>query len=155
MCKTGGYALMVINTRRVLLIMPIYVAYMVCINVFFDSAGLDVRNNLPLWLIIAFTAMSISTVLLLIWFISSKVRGKISVRRERFYLGILIIVFIADFIDDALKGLTSLIFDTSSIWVMIPMYLISYVALWVVIVIVFNKIAKRPEVAVSANIGPE
>jgi hypothetical protein len=34
---------------------------------------------------------------------------------------------------------------------MIPMYVISYAALWVVIVIVFSKIANRSAVAVSAN----
>ncbi|MEB3070855.1 hypothetical protein [[Mycobacterium] vasticus] len=128
---------------------------MILLNLFFDSAGLNTDSDLPIWLIIAFAAMSIAVVCVLAWFISQKARGRISVKKENFYLGILITVIVSGFIGDGLQAVASMIFKSTSIWVMIPVYLLSYAALWVVGSIVFTKISKRSEVSVLENAEPD
>ena len=143
---------MVINARRILAIAPFYLAYMILVNLFFDSAGLNTGNDLPVWLIVAFTAMSIAVVCVLAWYVSQKGRHKIAVKRENFYLGILITVVVAGSVNDALKALASIVFKSSSIWVMIPVYMLSYAALWVVASIVFTKILKRSEASASEDV---
>ena len=143
---------MVISVRRILIIAPFYLAYMILINVFFDSAGLNTGNDLPIWLIVSFTVMSIAVVCVLAWYVAQKARGKITVKRENFYIGILITVVIAGLVDDALKALASIAFKSSSIWVMIPVYLLSYAAMWVVASLVFTKILKRSEDSVLENV---
>lgn len=143
---------MVVSVRRILILAPFYLAYMIFINIFFDSAGLNSGNDLPIWLIVSFTVMSIAVVCVLAWYASRKARGKITVKRENFYLGILITVIIAGFVDDALKALASIVFKSSSIWVMIPVYLLSYAAMWVVASLVFTRILKRSEDSVLEKV---
>lgn len=142
---------MIVNTRTVVLLLPVYVAAMILFNIIFESNSFDSKGGLPLWLIIAFTASAIFSFGVMAWYIAQKARGKISVKRERFYLGMLIAMFISDSIDDALKGLASLVFKTSSIWVMIPMYVFSYIIMWTVFIFVFTKIIKNPDAAVPEN----
>ncbi|QWY65443.1 hypothetical protein BJP78_27695 (plasmid) [Mycobacterium avium subsp. hominissuis] len=77
------------------------------------------------------------------WFITQKARGKISVTRERAYVGLLITVVVSGFIDDALKGLASLVFHAKSIWVLIPLYILSWVVLLAVGAVTMSRMAAR------------
>lgn len=136
---------MIINMRRAALLLPVYVALMLCTDAFFNKTGLNTKNNLPLWLIVAFTAMALAVFLVVAWFITQKARGKISAKRERVYAGILLAFIVSGFIDDGLKGLAAILFDAKSIWVMIPIYILSYVALLAVLVFTLNKVAARSD----------
>jgi predicted permease len=134
---------MIIDMRRAVLLLPIYVALMVGVDALFNSAGLNTRNDLPLWLVIAFTIMALAVFVIVAWFLVQKVRGKVPVKRERAYAGFLIALVISGFVDDGLKGLTSLLFHSRSIWISIPVYILSYVVLLAVGVYVLRKVAVR------------
>lgn len=137
--------------RLATLLLPVYVALMIGADTFFNSAGLNTNIDLPLWLIIAFTGMALTVFLIVAWFVTQKARGKVPFKRERFYMGILIALIVSGFIDDGLKGLASLLFHAKSIWIMIPMYILSYVALLGVLAFILNKIAARSDGASSSN----
>lgn len=66
------------------------------------------------------------------------------VQRGRAYAGFLGALIISGFVDDGLRGLASLMFHSRSIWISIPLYILSYVALLTVLILVVNKVAARP-----------
>lgn len=138
---------MIVNLRVVVAFLPVYVIGMILLDIFFESSEFNTRNDLPLWLVIAFVASSVLTFGVLSWYFIQKGRGRISVKRERFYIGFLIALFISDSVDDVLRGLVSVAFNTASVWVMIPMYIFSYVIMWTVFVFVFTKVIKNPDAA--------
>jgi hypothetical protein len=119
--------------------MPFYVAYMIGVDIFFNSPAFDASTGPPLWLIVAFAATSLLVFVVVVWFLVQKVRGKVSVKRERFYVAMFLAMLISGFVDDALKGLASLIFNVSSIWVMIPLYLLSGVVLLAIFAFIMNR----------------
>lgn len=135
---------MIINMRRVVLLLPVYVALMIGVDSLFNSAGLTTKNNLPWWLIIAFTVMAIAVFLIVGGFLVQKARGKVPANRERAYIGFLVALVISGFVDDGLKGLTWLLFGSRSIWLSIPLYILSYVVLLAVLVFILNRVAARP-----------
>ncbi|MFA1702144.1 hypothetical protein ACDT10_04415 [Mycobacterium intracellulare] len=51
---------MIIDMRKAVLLLPIYVAWMVGTDLLFNSSGVNTSNDLPLWLIIGFTIMACS-----------------------------------------------------------------------------------------------
>lgn len=135
-----------IDMRKAVLLLPVYVALMVGTDWLFDSSGLDTRNDLPLWLVIGFTIMAVLVVLIVAWYLVQRTRGKVAPKRERVYMAFLIALVISGFIDDGLKALTKLIFHSMSIWILIPFYILSYAILLAVIVVVMNRVtAKSPD----------
>lgn len=130
---------MIIDMRKAILLLPVYVALMVGTDLLFSSGGLHTRNDLPLWLIIGFTVMAVLVFLLVAWYLVQRSRGKVPPKRERVYMAFLIALVISGLIDDGLKALTKLIFHSMSIWILIPFYILSYAVLLSVIVIVMNR----------------
>ncbi|PBJ66905.1 hypothetical protein BB737_05140 [Mycobacterium avium subsp. hominissuis] len=126
-----------------MLLLPVYVAWMIGVEAFFDSSGLNTHADLPAWLLVAFTLTALAACVIVAWFITQKARGKISVTRERAYVGLLITVVVSGFIDDALKGLASLVFHAKSIWVLIPLYILSWVVLLAVGAVTMSRMAAR------------
>jgi hypothetical protein len=133
----------IINLRRAALLLPVYVGLMIGADVFFNSAGLNTTGELPLWLYVAFTVMALAVFVIVTWYLTQKVRDKIPVQRERAYAGFLIALMISGFIDDGLKGLVSLLFHFRSIWIMVPVYILSYVVLLTVLALIVKKSAAR------------
>lgn len=134
---------MMIDMRKAVLLLPVYVALMVGTDLLFDSSGLDTRNDLPLWLVIGFTIMAVLVVLIVAWYLVQRTRGKVAPKRERVYMAFLIALVISGFIDDGLKALTKLIFHSMSIWILIPFYILSYAILLAVIVVVMNRVTTK------------
>lgn len=58
-CRITGVC-MIIDMRKAVLLLPIYVAWMVGTDLLFNSSGVNTSNDLPLWLIIGFTIMACS-----------------------------------------------------------------------------------------------
>lgn len=142
---------MVINMRRAALFLPVYVVLMLSTDAFFKKAGLNAKGDLPLWLIVAFTITALSVFLIVAWFVTQKARGKIPVKRERVYMGFLVALIVSGFVDDGLRGLAWIFFHSKSIWIMIPMYILSYVALLAVLVFTLNKVAAKSDDAPPNN----
>ncbi|MBO0863644.1 MAG: hypothetical protein J2P16_01040 [Mycobacterium sp.] len=135
---------MIINYRRAVLLLPVYVLLMAGVDSLFNSASFNTKNDLPWWLIIGFTVMALAVFLIVAWFLVQKTRGKVPVQRERVYTGFLVALIISGFVDDGLKGLASLFFHSRSIWIDIPLYILSYVVLLALLVFILNKVAAKP-----------
>jgi hypothetical protein len=135
---------MIINMRRAVLLLPVYVVLMAAADSIFNSADFNSTNDLPWWLIAGFTVAAITVFLVVAWFLTLKARGNVPVQRERAATGFLIALIISGFVDDGLRGLASLMFHSKSIWVSIPIYVISYVVLLTLVVLMVNRFAAKP-----------
>lgn len=129
---------MVINMRRAVLLLPVYVALMVGVDVVFKSVGLDRNAAVPVWLAIGFSVMALAFFFIAAWFVV-KARGQVPVDRERTYLGLIVAVMVSGFVDDGLNGLAAMIFHGRSAWLSIPVSVLSYVVLLVVLVSILNS----------------
>jgi uncharacterized membrane protein len=134
----------IINMRRAVLLLPVYVVLMMAADSVFNSAGFNSKNDLPWWLIAGFTVAAIVVFFFVAWFLVQKGRGNVPVQRERAATGFLVALIISGFVDDGLRGLASLLFHSQSIWISIPVYILSYVVLLTLVVLMVNKFAARP-----------
>lgn len=132
-----------IDMRKAVLLLPVYVAWMVGTDLLFNSSGLNTRNDLPLWIVIGFTIMAVLVVLIVAWYLTQRTRGKISPQRERVYMGFLIALLIWGFLNDGLEAVVKLIVPSMSIWILIPFYILSYAILLAVMVVVMNRVTTK------------
>ena len=135
---------MIISMRRAVLLLPVYVVLMAIADSVFNSAGFNSKNDLPWWLIAGFTLAAIAVFFFVAWFLVQKGRGNIPVQRERAATGFIIALIISGFVDDGLRGLASLLFHSKSIWISIPVYILSYVVLLALVVLMVNRFAAKP-----------
>ncbi|BCQ09612.1 hypothetical protein JMUB5695_03062 [Mycobacterium heckeshornense] len=142
-----------INMRRAAILLPVYVVLMAAVDTVFNSAGFRAKNDLPWWLVIGFTVVALAIFLIVAWFLAQKARHKVPVQRERVYIGFLIALIISGFVDDGLRGLTSLLFHSRSIWISIPVYIISYVVLLTLLVVIVDKFAAKPSSGTATPSG--
>lgn len=136
---------MILNIRRAVLLLPVYVVLMAAADSVFNSAAFSTKADLPWWLIAGFTAAAMAVFLIVTWFLMRKGRGNVPVQRERAATGFVIALIVSGFVDDALRGLTSLVFHSKSIWLSIPVYILSYVVLLALVVLIVNKFAAKPD----------
>jgi protein-S-isoprenylcysteine O-methyltransferase Ste14 len=144
---------MIINMRRAVLLLPVYVVVMAGLDSIFNSAHFKTNNDLPWWLVIGFSLAALAVFLIVAWFLAEKARGKVSVQRERAYGGFFGALIISGFVDDGLRGLASLLFHSRSIWISIPLYILSYVVLLAVLVLIVNKVAAKPSSGAADSSG--
>ncbi len=135
---------MIINMRRAVLLLPVYVVLMMAADSIFNAAAFSSKNDLPWWLIVGFAAAAIAVFFFVAWFLVQKGRGDVPVQRERAATGFIIAIIISGFVDDGLRGLASLLFHSKSIWISIPVYILSYVVLLTLLVLIVNKFAAKP-----------
>jgi H+/Cl- antiporter ClcA len=133
-----------INMRRAVLLLPVYVVLMAATDSIFNSAGFSTRSDLPWWLIAGFTFAAVAVFLIVAWFLVQKSRGDVPVQRERAATGFLVALIVSGFVDDGLRGLASVVFHSKSIWLSIPIYVISYVILLTLVVLIVNRFAAKP-----------
>jgi hypothetical protein len=119
-----------INMRRVVLVLPIYVVTMTALEVVFRKTGLNTKGYIPLWLIVVFTLMALACFIIVAWFLTQKVRGKIAVNRERGYLAVVVAVIVSGFVSDGLRGLATLVFHGTPIWFRFRSFRMSYCSQW-------------------------
>jgi H+/Cl- antiporter ClcA len=144
---------MIINMRRAVLLLPVYVVLMAGLDSIFNSARFKTNNDLPWWLVIGFTLAALAVFLIVAWFLTQKARGKIPVQRERAFAGFFGALIISGFVDDGLRGLASLLFHSRSIWISIPLYILSYVVLLAALVLIVNKVAAKPSGGAAESSG--
>jgi preprotein translocase subunit SecY len=133
-----------INMRRAVLLLPVYVILMAGVDSLFNTASFNTKNHLPWWLVIGFTVAALAVFLIVAWFLVQQARGKVPVQRECAATGFVVALVISGFVDDGLKALASLLFHARSIWIDIPLYILSYVVLLAVFVFVLNRVAQKP-----------
>lgn len=67
---------MIIDMRKAVLLLPVYVAWMVGTDLLFNSSGLNTSNDVPLWLVTGFTIMAVLVVLIVAWYLVQRSRGE-------------------------------------------------------------------------------
>lgn len=144
---------MIINMRRAVLLLPVYVVLMAAADSIFNSASFKTKNDLPWWLVIGFTIVALAVFLIVTWFLVQKSRGKIPVQRERAATGFIIALIVSGFVDDGLRGLASLLFHSRSIWISIPVYVLSYAVLLALIILIVNRLAAHPSTGTANPAG--
>ncbi len=128
-----------IDSRRAALFMPLYVALMLALDGFFSSAAMGAPGELPIWLLVAFIAMAIAVFVIVGRYLFSERRHPITASRKRGYLAILAGVVVSGITNDFLAALASLTLHTRSIWVMVPIYTLTYLVLLTVTLWVLNR----------------
>jgi quinol-cytochrome oxidoreductase complex cytochrome b subunit len=144
-----------INMRRAVLLLPVYVVLMALVDSIFNSADFDTKNDLSWWLVVGFTVAALSVFLIVAWLLVQKARGNVPVQRERVYTSLFIALIISGFVDDGLRGLASLLFHSRTIWVSIPLSILSYVALLTVFVLILNLVAGKPSRSGTAELASD
>lgn len=73
-----------------------------------------------------------------------KARGNVPVQRDRAYTGFFLALFVSGLVDDGLKGVAALLFHSRSVWISIPIYILSYVVLLALVVLIVNNVSAKP-----------
>lgn len=118
----------VINIKRAVLILPLYVAALTAVDMVFHSTRVNPSKSVPVWIVVGFIASAIAVVAVGIWYFTQRASGKISQKREHAYIapprrrnGVLA--------GDVLGSIASLLLGGRSVWAMAPSYALSYVVL--------------------------
>lgn len=67
---------MIINMRRAVHLLPVYVVLMAGVDSIFNSARFKTNNDLPWWLVIGFTLATLAVFLIVAWFLAQRLAGK-------------------------------------------------------------------------------
>lgn len=118
-----------INVKRALLLLPLYVAAMITIDVVFKSAHVNAAKPVPVWMVAGFIGSTIIVVGVGIWYFTRRAAGKVSQKREHAYIAILVGVMVSGFVGDIVSGIAGLFMGGKSLWVMAPSYALAYVVL--------------------------
>lgn len=118
-----------INLKRAVLLLPVYVAAMITVDIAFKSAHVSASKPLPLWIVGGFIATSIAVVAVGIWYFTQRSAGNVTQKREHTYIAIMVGVMVSGFIGDTVSGIAGLFMGGKSLWVMAPSYALAYVVL--------------------------
>jgi hypothetical protein len=118
-----------INTKRALLLLPVYVAAMIAVEMLFHSAHLNASKSVPGWMVAGFIVSALIVVAVGIWYFTQRAAGKVPQKREHAYIALLVGVMASGVVGDAVSGVAALFMGGKSVWVMAPSYALAYVVL--------------------------
>ncbi len=122
-----------INVKRAVLLLPLYVAAMLAIDAIFHSSHRNAGKSVPVWIVVGFIVSALAVVAVGIWYITRRAGGRIPQKREHAYIAILVGVVVSGYVGDALGGVAALLLGGKSVWIMAPSYAVAYVVLlWVI-----------------------
>ncbi len=119
----------VINIKRAVLILPLYVVALTAVDMVFHSTRVNPSKSVLVWIVVGFIASAIAVVAAGIWYFTQRASGKISQKREHAYIALLVGVMASLFAGDVLGSIASLLLGGRSVWAMAPSYALSYVVL--------------------------
>lgn len=123
-----------INMKRAVLFLPLYVAAMITVDIVFKSAHISPSKPLPVWIVAGFIASAIIVAAVGIWYFTQRTAGNITQKREHTYLAIMVGVMVSGFVGDTVSGIAGLFMGGKSLWVMGPSYALAYVVLlWTIV----------------------
>lgn len=93
-----------INAKRILLYLPLYLVWAVTIDVLFDSASPPGSKSVPAWMTIGFVVSAVVVAGVVLWYLSRHAAGKVPQQRQHVYTALLVAIIVSGFVDDALKG---------------------------------------------------
>jgi hypothetical protein len=118
-----------INLKRAVLFLPLYIAAMITVDIVFKSAHVSPTKPLPVWIVAGFIASAIIVAAVGIWYFTQRSAGKITQKREHAYAAIMVGVMVSGFVGDTVSGIAGLFMGGKSLWVMAPSYAVAYVVL--------------------------
>lgn len=118
-----------INLKRAVLLLPLYVAAMITVDIVFNSAHVSPTKPLPVWIVVGFIASAIIVVAVGIWYFTQRSAGKVTPKREHAYIAIMAGVVVSGFVGDTVSAIAGLFMGGKSLWVMAPSYALAYVVL--------------------------
>lgn len=123
-----------INLKRAVLLLPLYVAAMITVDIVFKSAHISPTKPLPVWIVVGFIACAIIVVAVGIWYFTQRSAGKVTPKREHAYIAIMAGVVVSGFVGDIVSAVAGLFMGGKSLWVMAPSYALAYVVLlWTIV----------------------
>lgn len=134
-----------IDFRRAAIYLPVYVAVMMILDVFFNSPAMGRPGELPLWLLFAFIAMAIAVFVIVGRYLFQRNRKAIPASTERAMLAILAGAVVSGMANNVLAGVVTLLLHTRSLWVMIPIYILTYLVFFAVAQWVLSRGARVRE----------
>lgn len=114
-----------INWRRILALLPIYVIAMTAIQTLFKSLNFD-SPGLPLWVIIGFLVCALVFVGFVVWAVRWRmVQGPIGQDKQRFIIAVLVGITASNIAESALYALL----PVKSVFMAVPIEVFSYAVL--------------------------
>lgn len=136
-----------INTKRALLFLPLYLAWVIAVDLLFDSASTASSTSVPMWMVVGFIVSAFAVAGVILWYLIKRASGQISIQREHTYTALLVAIVVSGFVSDALKGLATLLLGGHPWWVLIPAYTIGYAVCWVVLDYTATALRRRAQSA--------
>jgi uncharacterized membrane protein YbhN (UPF0104 family) len=122
-----------INMKRAVLLVPLYVAAMLAVDAVFHPFHRNAGKSVPVWIVVGFIASALFVVAVGIWYITRRAGGKIPQKREHAYIAILVGVMVSGFVGDTVSGIAAIFLGGRSLWVMAASCAVAYVVLlWVI-----------------------
>lgn len=146
-----GAAETMINAKRILLLLPLYLVWTITIDVLFDSASPPGSKSVPTWMIVGFVLCAVAVAVIVFWYLLRRASGKVPEQRQHTYTALLVAIIVSGFITDALKGLARLLLGSHPWWMLVPIYTIGYAACWAVLVFMVNWLEDRADERKSSS----
>lgn len=141
----------VINTKRALLFLPLYLVWVLVIEGLFNSASPAGSKSVPMWMVVGFIVSAVVVAVVVIWYLIARGGGKIPEQRHHAYMAILIAVVVSGFVDDALKGVAFLLLGGHHWWALIPVFTVGYAVFCAVLVYSANWLDRRTKGGERSN----
>lgn len=132
-----------INMKRAVAFLPLYLAWAVGLDYLFDSASHDSNRFVPTWIVVGFVASALFVAVVSMRYLVRWARGAIPAQRHHLYVAILIAIVLSGLATDVLKGIAALLVGGHPWWVLLPIYTLGYVTCWAVLVFVTKAMAGR------------
>ncbi|WP_083213410.1 hypothetical protein [Mycobacterium malmoense] len=134
-----------INAKRMLLFLPLYVVGAVTVDVWFDSASPPGSKSVPTWMTVGFIVSAVFVAGVVLWYLSRRAAGKVPQQRQHVYTALFIAIIVSGFVADALKGAAWLLLGGHPWWVLVPIYTLGYAACWAVLMLMVNRLERRTD----------
>ena len=134
-----------INTKRVLLFLPLYLVWAIAIDVLSDSTGPSGATSVPTWMIVGFVVSAVAVAGAVLWYLIKRASGEVLQQRQHIYTTLFVAIVASGFVDDALKGVAWVLLGGRPWWVLVSIYTIGYAVCWVVLVLVANWLGHRTD----------
>lgn len=132
-----------INTKRVLLLLPLFLAWEIAIDALFDSGAATRSSSVPVWMVVGFVVSALAAAGITLWYLIRRQGGKVPQQQQHTYLALLVAIVVAGFVSDALKGAASLLLGAHPWWVLIPIYTLGYAVCWAMLVFMLGRFANH------------
>lgn len=114
------------NVMRAVLLLPIYLAAMIAIDMAFGPIHVHSGKPIPVWVAAGFSASALAAVALAIWYVAEQAGRRISQQRDHLYIGVLIGLLVSGLVGDVLSGAAAIALGGRSVWTVATSHIVAY-----------------------------